>query len=121
MEEREVGEGEFVKRRVTLWNHLGPSIWHRIDVRDTHVVREGGGGGAEVGGWEADPGLCLAGGGSEGGEGEGVLEEFVNRVKGREGSGVWIDGRDSVRQMEIVDQVYKQAGLSPRPGTGFTV
>ncbi|KAJ6150919.1 hypothetical protein N7470_007513 [Penicillium chermesinum] len=112
MEEREVGEGEFVKRRVTLWNHLGPSIWHRIDVRDTHVVRREGGGGAEVGGWEADPGLCLAGGGSEGGEGEGV---------GERARGVWIDGRDSVRQMEIVDQVYKQAGLSPRPGTGFTV
>ena len=42
------------------------------------------------------------------------LEEFVNLVKKRKGSGVWVDGEDSIRQMEMIDVAYLKAGLPLR-------
>ena len=42
------------------------------------------------------------------------LEAFVDKVKGREGSGVWVDGEDSIRQMEMIDGCYRTAGLPIR-------
>ncbi|KAF2741553.1 NAD(P)-binding protein [Polyplosphaeria fusca] len=43
------------------------------------------------------------------------LEAFVNRVKGRKGSGVWVDGEDSIKQMELIDRTYEKLGLPARP------
>lgn len=60
----------------------------------------------------------------EGGKGKGedwwptyryMLEEFVNRVKKREGSGAWVEKEESVRQMEATDATYEKAGLEVRP------
>ena len=39
----------------------------------------------------------------------------MNRVKKRKGSGVWVDGEDSIRQMEMIDATYLKAGLPLRP------
>ena len=44
-----------------------------------------------------------------------MLEEFVNRIKGREGSRVWVDGEESLKQMVVIDEAYEKAGLSIRP------
>lgn len=44
-----------------------------------------------------------------------MLEEFVNKVKGREGSGRWIDGEESIGQMEATDRTYEKAGMLVRP------
>ncbi|GLA49534.1 hypothetical protein AnigIFM63604_005492 [Aspergillus niger] len=49
------------------------------------------------------------------------LEEFVNRIKGRAGSGVWIDGEESIAQMEAIDETYIQAGLNARPTSAFEI
>jgi predicted dehydrogenase len=43
------------------------------------------------------------------------LEEFVNRVKRREGSGAWIGAEESIKQMELTDRTYERAGMLVRP------
>ena len=48
------------------------------------------------------------------------LEQFVHRIKGRgSSSGIWMDGEDSVKQMEMIDSVYKKAGLPLRPTSSY--
>jgi hypothetical protein len=47
------------------------------------------------------------------------LEQFVNKVRGREGSGVWIAGEYSINQMRVVDMAYKKAGLPIRPTSSY--
>lgn len=46
------------------------------------------------------------------------LEAFVDRVKKRKGSGVWIDAEDSIRQAELIDRTYEKMGLPVRPTSG---
>jgi len=43
------------------------------------------------------------------------LEEFVNRIKKRQGSGVWVEPEESIRQMEMIDATYLKTGLPLRP------
>ncbi|KAJ5263380.1 hypothetical protein N7478_010985 [Penicillium angulare] len=117
----------FMKRKVTFWNYLMPSIYHRIDVEDEYVVREGG---EILKSWNdvqhMNAYTWAKGDGGETGREEDwwtsysyQLEEFVNRIKRRKGSGVWVDGEESMQQMEAIDLVYKKAGMSVRPSTGF--
>ncbi|KAJ5116780.1 dimeric dihydrodiol dehydrogenase [Penicillium angulare] len=120
------GQVHAVQRTVILWNHLAPSVYHRIDVEDTHTIRAGD---QVVKTWKeshqekaykwpiGDP--------RRNDEQEWwttyryQLQEFVNRVKGRVGSGVWVDADDSIKQMEAVDETYRKAGLKVRPGSDF--
>lgn len=44
-----------------------------------------------------------------------MLEGFVDRVKGREGSGCWVSGEDSIQQTAVIDQTYLKAGMDLRP------
>jgi predicted dehydrogenase len=44
-----------------------------------------------------------------------MLEQFVNKVKGREGSGVFISHEDSIAQARALDMIYEKSGLGPRP------
>ncbi|KAJ6088523.1 hypothetical protein N7486_009784 [Penicillium sp. IBT 16267x] len=126
----DVGGGHcFVKRKVVFWNHLMPSIYHRIDVEDTYSVRRG----SEVLNTWTDARNLKAYTWPSGDKRAGAravgedwwtsysyqLEEFVNRVKSRSGSGVWVDGEDSIKQMEAIDLVYKKAGMEVRPSSGF--
>jgi hypothetical protein len=46
-----------------------------------------------------------------------MLEEFVNKIKEREGSGVWMSHEDSIRQMEMIDSGYAKAGMAIRPSS----
>jgi hypothetical protein len=43
----------------------------------------------------------------------------VNKVRGREGSGVWMDGEDSIKQMAMIDSAYEKAGLPIRPTSSY--
>ena len=43
------------------------------------------------------------------------LEAFVDRVRGRNGTGIWIKAEDSIKQMEVIDGAYRKAGLPVRP------
>jgi predicted dehydrogenase len=49
-----------------------------------------------------------------------MLEEFVKRIKGRPGSGVWVSGEDSINGMVMVDQAYEKCGLPLRPTSTFS-
>jgi predicted dehydrogenase len=45
------------------------------------------------------------------------LEEFVNRVKGRDGSGAWVEHEESFKQMAVTDRTYEAAGMLLRPSS----
>ncbi|KAJ5716717.1 dimeric dihydrodiol dehydrogenase [Penicillium malachiteum] len=115
-----------VKRNVTMWNHLAPSVYHRVDVEDTHTIRVGD---RVVKSWKESkkekaykwPSCDIRANDEQEWwtSYRHQLNEFVNKVKGREGSGVWVDGDDSIRQMEAVDETYRKAGLLVRPSSVF--
>lgn len=118
----EEGREHVVVRTVEMWNFLMPFLWHSIKVTEEHSVREVGSK-KVVKKWTEKETKKAYNWSEEGKKGEiwwttyrCQLEEFVNRVRGREGSGVWMDGDNSVKQMEMIDSAYKKAGVPVRPG-----
>ena len=116
------GEGRehAVVREVTLWNIVAPFMWHRIDVVEEHVVREKESG-KVVKRWKQKESVKEYG--PKGKESwttyRWQLEAFVDRIKGRDGVGFWVDGKDSVKQMRAIDMVYEKAGLPLRPTSEY--
>ncbi|RAK74711.1 Gfo/Idh/MocA family protein [Aspergillus fijiensis CBS 313.89] len=118
----------FVQRTVAIWNMILPTVYHRIDVRDTHTLYRKG---KLSKTWEEVQYLKAYNWPAGDQRAETYqewwttwrcqLEEFVNRIKGRKGSGVWVDGEESVRQMEAVDKTYRRVGLEVRPTSAFDV
>lgn len=117
-------------RTVTYWNFVMPGIWHRIDVVDEHFVRE------EVSRkvakkWTVKESKKAYAWGELKEEGKVrvgeeywssyryMLEEFVNKINGKQGSGVWVDGQESINGMVMIDQAYEKCGLPPRPTSTF--
>lgn len=43
------------------------------------------------------------------------LEQFVHRIKGRSGDGIWVSADESLAQMKAIDMVYEKSGLGVRP------
>ncbi|KAJ5169038.1 uncharacterized protein N7482_004632 [Penicillium canariense] len=116
----------FVQRTVTLWNPIIPTFYHRIDICDQHTLRQEN----DIAKTWSETNYKTAYNWPEGDKRASIyqdwwttyrcqLEEFVNRVKGREGSGVWVDGAESIAQMEAIDRTYKKAGLKLRPTSTF--
>jgi predicted dehydrogenase len=121
------GEGHtpsqhFMQRTLTMRNPLIPTFYHRIDISDQHTLRQGD----HITKTWNETTYKTAYNWPEGDKRAAVykdwwttyrcqLEEFVNRVKGREGSGVWVDGKESIAQMETIDRTYEKAGLQLRP------
>lgn len=129
-DETEEGQEHVYVRKVTIWNMMVPHIWHRIDVVEEHAIRD-----AKTGvihrKWEEREEQKAYTWGEEAfdmglpGDAEGAntwttyryqLEEWVNRIREREGSGVWLSGEESIKQMEMIDSAYKCAGMKIRPG-----
>lgn len=50
-----------------------------------------------------------------------MLEQFVNKVKGREGTGLFISHEDSIGQAKALDMVYNKSGLGARPTSTFNI
>ncbi|PVI06630.1 NAD(P)-binding protein [Periconia macrospinosa] len=111
------------RKEIIVWNFMAPHLYHRVDIitktqlknpQDGKVVKENKG--VEYikeYKWPEEQARK---------KGEEwwttyryMLEEFVNRVKNREGSGIWVEPEDSIRQMEMIDATYKKAGLPLRP------
>jgi hypothetical protein len=108
------------QKTIVMNNFMGPHIWHRIDINTTTTYRSKDnkviktethkeskkayvwpeGRGASEDWWPTY---------------RHMLEAFVDRVKGREGSGVWLDGEESIKQMEYIDRTYEKAGMALRP------
>lgn len=121
------GEQHTVTRKVTMWNHLAPSLYHTIRVEDQHLIRRGS---QEIRSWNESKTVKAydwpnKSDGRVGAEWWPThryqLEEFVNRVKGRRGTGVWVDGEDSIAQMDVMDATYENGGLKLRPTSSFSI
>ncbi|KAF2643465.1 oxidoreductase domain-containing protein [Massarina eburnea CBS 473.64] len=114
-----------IQKSFTVYNYMGPFLYHRIDIVTTTQLKKSTDGKVvktdtnteykKVYKWPAERE-------AEGRIGEEwwstyryQLEEFVNRVKKREGSGIWVEPEDSIRQMEMIDETYEAAGLPVRP------
>ncbi|KAF1941521.1 oxidoreductase domain-containing protein [Clathrospora elynae] len=122
----DVGEEGVIKgtrRQIKLWNFMLPHMWHRIDIVTTTTYRDASGKTVKEEKSTENKKAYKWPEGS-GGDIKGEdwwstyryqLEEFVNKVKGREGSGVWVDGEESIRQMECTDRTYEKAGMLLRP------
>ncbi|KAK4453993.1 hypothetical protein QBC34DRAFT_393965 [Podospora aff. communis PSN243] len=122
--DEEKGEETLRTRKVTMHNFMMTMIWHRIDIQDEFVVRKKEGG-EEVKRWtvkeskkaytwqESNLGVNR--------KSESYwltykyqLDAFVDRIKGREGTGAWVDGEDSIGQMRMIDMAYRKSGLPIR-------
>ncbi|KAF2791134.1 oxidoreductase domain-containing protein [Melanomma pulvis-pyrius CBS 109.77] len=118
------GYDMYLHKTIVVHCYVGPHFYHRIDVTTTATIKdtylankivkvEDKKEHLKAYKWPA---------GEEGKKGEEwwstyryQLEEFVNRVKKRDGSGVWVEGEDSIKQMEMIDATYVEAGLPLRP------
>ena len=112
---------EAITKTVIIWNLLFASIWHRIDVVEHHVLRYRKDGRIKRQWTEKTYFKQYSDGSSDPSWStyRHQLEQFVNKVRGRPGSGVWIDGEDSIRQMEMIDGAYEKAGLPLRPSSTY--
>ncbi|KAF0321529.1 D-xylose 1-dehydrogenase (NADP(+)) 2 [Colletotrichum sp. SAR11_59] len=123
-----VGQEKTRKRKIDFANFMFGGIWHRIDVSDEFVIKNKSNG-AVVKRWTEkqskkaytfqEAGIQAAG------EEHWItyrhqLEQFVNRVKGRE-TPFWVDGEDSINQMRMIDMAYEKAGLPLRHSPGVTI
>jgi hypothetical protein len=113
-------------KTVSMWNFLAPYIWHRIDVSEEHKIRTVNDKKVIKTWTENSSKKVYTWASNSKNPGEEYwstyrhqLEQFVNKVKGREGSGIWMDGEDSINQMAMVDSAYEKAGLPLRPTSTY--
>lgn len=119
---------KFQTREVTLHGFIQAIVWHRIDIKDVFQIRSTTDG-KVIKKWGEKESLKAytfrdAGGAFSDLPGEPFwmsyrhqLEQFVNRIKGRE-TQHWVDGEDSIDQMRMMDMAYEKSGLGRRPTTG---
>ncbi|KAI4091863.1 MAG: hypothetical protein LQ344_003820 [Seirophora lacunosa] len=107
-----------VQKTIFMWNFVMPFFWHRIDVQESHSVR-GKAEGTIVKEW-VETSFLKEYRGKVGTDSwttyRHQLEEFVNQIR-RRPVGAWIDGSDSIKQMEMIDGAYEKAGLPVRPSS----
>lgn len=120
---------EHVKvKTVTFYNNVQPTFWHRIDIVEAHTIRNKESqksiktwtkkSSKKVYQWEGH-GDSKMPGEDHWTTYRHMLEQFVNKIKKREGSGVWMDGEDSIGQMVMIDSAYEKAGLPLRPSSKY--
>ncbi|KAF9875943.1 hypothetical protein CkaCkLH20_06389 [Colletotrichum karsti] len=123
-----IGQEKTRKRKIEFANFMLGWIWHQIDVVDEFVIKNKSNG-SVVKSWtekQTKKAYTFREAGMEGvGEEHWFtyrhqLEQFVNRVKGRETS-TWVDGEDSIAQMRMIDMAYAKAGLPLRKSPGVTI
>ncbi|CAH0023725.1 unnamed protein product [Clonostachys rhizophaga] len=116
------GQEKWVIRKVVLFNFMVGTFWHRIDVEDNFELRESETG-KVVKKWTEKTSRKAYTFKEAGLEGPGEdwwmsyrhqLEQFVNRVKGRE-TRTWVASEDSIAQMRMIDMAYEKGGLPIRP------
>lgn len=119
-----------VVKSVNMSNFMAPQFWHRIEVEEAHTIRHATTKAVQKQWNEKSSHVgytwpkTAAGEGVRAGEEYWTtyryqLEAFVDRVKGRSGSGVWMDGEYSIAQMAMIDSAYQKAGLPLRPTSTY--
>ncbi|KAL1864516.1 hypothetical protein VTK73DRAFT_5819 [Phialemonium thermophilum] len=114
-------------RRIKFDNFVIGAFWHRIIVEDEYIIRApmGDGSGAPriIKTWKTrrvEKVYTFKEAGLEGpGEPHWLsyryqLEEFVNRIRGRQGSGMWVDAENSILVMRMLDMAYEKSTLPLR-------
>ncbi|KAF1834211.1 NAD(P)-binding protein, partial [Decorospora gaudefroyi] len=125
-EEAEKAGGKGIKvtrtRKVTFCNLLFPANYHYVTVEDRFEIRDAGSSKVkrEYTKKETkkaytfrDMGRDVAGE-THWSTYRYMLEEFVNKIKGREGSGVFVSHEDSIAQSRALDMIYEKSGLGLR-------
>lgn len=122
-------EGEEVRktRTVSFVNFLVPPMYHRIDIEDEFVVTKTGS--TEVIRKYTEKETRKAYTFREMGVDQPgeiywqtyryVLEQFINRIRGRGASGMFVSHEDSIAQMRALDMVYEKSGLGLRPTSEY--
>lgn len=122
---------KLVTREVTLRGFIHAIFWHRIDIKEAFEIRSKEDG-KVIKKWKESSSQKAytpqeAGGELAGLNGEDYwmsfryqLEQFVNRVKGRE-TQYWVSKEDSLLQTKMVDMAYEKSGLGVRPTSEFKV
>jgi predicted dehydrogenase len=117
------------QRKLTLNGLIHGVLWHRIDIEDIYTIRRKDTGNV-VKTWtekRSEKKYTFKEAGKEFADLPGEpwwmsyrhqLEEFVNKVKGRN-THVWISGEDSIAQMKMIDMAYTKSGLGLRPTSSF--
>ncbi len=123
------GQEKTRARKVTLHNFILGALWHRIDVEDEFVVRVAESG-EVVKKWttkESHNAYTLRDAGIDRHSEpywttyKHQLDAFVDRIRGREGTGAWIDAEESIRQMRVVDMAYEKSRLPLRQTSKYRV
>ncbi|KXX75966.1 D-xylose 1-dehydrogenase (NADP(+)) 2 [Madurella mycetomatis] len=116
-------------RVVTIHGYMHAVAWHRIDVKDSYVIRDKVDG-RPISKWTESSSHKAYTFDEAGGEFAGLpgqdwwmsyrhqLEQFVNRIKGRK-TQYWVSGEDSINQMRMLDMAYEKSGLGLRPTSSF--
>jgi predicted dehydrogenase len=125
------GEVHYKARTVTYLAFSGPMFWHKIEIVDKHAIRRVDNGNV-VKSWVGkesktayrfeiigDDGQVRTVGDYHWSTYRQQLEQFVNKIRGRQGSGVWINGVYSINQMKVADTAYQKAGLPIRPTSSY--
>lgn len=122
-------EGTEVKRtrKVVFVNFMVSGVYHRIDIEDEFVVTKKDSG--EVVRKYVKKETKKAYTFREMGDDEPgeiywptyrhELEQFVNRVRGREGNGTFISHENSIAQMRALDMIYEKSGFGLRPTSEY--
>lgn len=124
-----VEEGEEVRktRTVRFVNFMVSPVYHRIDITDEYVVSRKGSSEVVRKFTRKETRKAYTYkemGVDEPGEIHWVtyrhmLEQFVHRVRGREGTGPWVSHEDSIAQMKALDMIYNKSGLGLRPTSQY--
>ena len=114
-----------VVKRVVGTLLMQPVVWHRISITEQHTIRNIADKKA-LKSWTTTEYMKAYKWEEFNGKKKGedwwntyrwMLEEFVNKIKGREGTGVWMSHENSIHQMEMVDSGYAKAGMAIRPSS----
>ena len=123
------GQEKLRTRELTMWNFMVSTIYHRIDIVDSYVIRSKSDG-TTIKKWTEKTYRKAYSFKEAGGEFEELpseiywmsyrhqLQQFVNRVKGRE-TLHWVTGEDSIAQMKMMDMAYEKSGLGARLTSSF--
>jgi len=121
------GQTKWTRRKLSISNFLISSFWHRIDIVDEYTIRDETNE-KDLKKWTvkqskkvytfkdanvdqpSEPFWSSF---------RHQLEQFVNRVRGKQGSGLWVDQEDSIAQARMIDMAYEKSGLPLRPTSKF--
>ncbi|CAK7198542.1 hypothetical protein SEUCBS139899_001205 [Sporothrix eucalyptigena] len=122
------GHERVVIRQMTLHNFMISNFWHRLDLEDEYIVRRIGEPTLITNRYTVKKSKKIYTFKDAGIDQPSepfwlsyrhMLEQFVNRIRGREGSGVWVDPEDSIAQARMIDMAYEQTDLPLRPSSKY--